>query len=78
MEICLFPATLQSWTGEVLMVGMFEGKMEERLNELETLCKGSLMQSLEKQMFKGKSGEIATVQLLQNKLNLLVLSLIHI
>ena len=73
MEICLFPATLQSWTGDVLMVGMFEGKMEERFNELETVCKGSLMQSLEKQMFKGKSGEIATVQLLQNKPNLLVL-----
>jgi len=73
MEICLFPATLQSWTGDVLVVGMFEGDMEDRLNDLEKRCGGSLAQRLEQKMFTAKSGEIANFQLLQSNPSQLVI-----
>ncbi|HGY5539232.1 MAG TPA: leucyl aminopeptidase [Prochlorococcus sp.] len=73
MEICLFPATLNSWTGDVLVVGMLEGDMEERLKDLEKRCGGSLEQSLKQKMFTAKSGEIASFQLLQSKPSQLVI-----
>ena len=58
MEITLSPASLQQWSGTVLISGVLQETLEEQLADLEKITGGSLQKRLESSGFKAKSGEI--------------------
>ena len=68
MQFSLSKASLQDWTGAVLVVGVLEGDPDNLLNQLSQKFGGSLERglerNLERQKFKGKTGDLATLHLL--------------
>ncbi|MFL0788860.1 MAG: M17 family peptidase N-terminal domain-containing protein, partial [Prochlorococcus sp.] len=64
MQFSLSTASLQDWTGAVLVVGVLEGDPGNLLNQLEQKFGGPLERNLKLQQFKGKTGDLATLQLL--------------
>ncbi|MFL0769967.1 MAG: leucyl aminopeptidase [Prochlorococcus sp.] len=64
MQFSLSTASLQDWKGAVLVVGVLAGDPGNLLNQLEQKCGGSLKRNLKLQQFKGKTGDLATLQLL--------------
>ncbi len=73
MKISLYPSGIKDWDGSVLILGIFQEKIEEQLNEIETSWKNSLLRRLKEQDFNAKKGEIATFQILNGSPNKLIL-----
>ncbi len=73
MQISLNSASLQNWTGNVLLVGLLEGNLEEQLSHLEKLCDGLLIKRLEKQEFSAKPGDFASFNFLKGNPEKLIL-----
>ncbi len=64
MQISLTPASLESWSGDVLALGLLESDLKENIPALEKLCGNSLEKSLQQKTFTGKEGDLAIFQLL--------------
>ncbi len=65
MEISLIPAGLDSWSGNVLIVGLIEGKTEEQLDAIDRRYDIQTKKVLTKLNFTPKLGKTSTFQLLE-------------
>ena len=73
MQFSHSPATLQTWTGSVLAVGVLEGDPQGVVAQLETRFERKITPWLEQRKFRGKTGEVASLQLLTSGLSSLVI-----
>ncbi len=73
MQFSHSPASVQTWTGRVMAVGLCEGEIDALVSELEGRLDLSISPWLEQQGFTGKAGDFASLQLLQPGLSNLVL-----
>ena len=73
MQFSHSPATLQTWTGSVLAVGLCEGDAQGLVSQLESRLDLSIQPWLETRRFSGKAGDIATLPVLKEGLTTLVL-----
>ena len=73
MQFSHSPATLQTWTGSVLAVGLCEGDGQGLVSQLESRLGLSIQPWLETRRFSGKAGDIATLPVLKEGLTTLVL-----
>ncbi|WP_320667092.1 leucyl aminopeptidase [Prochlorococcus sp. MIT 1307] len=64
MEISLNPSGIKNWDGSILILGLYEGKIEEQLNKYEHPHQETLVKELQKINFKAKTGEVTKFQLL--------------
>ena len=72
MQFSLSPASLESWTGSVLAVGLVESDASGLVEQLESRLELAIKPWLEQRRFKGKSGEVASLQVLKPGLSSLV------
>ena len=73
MQFSHSPATLQTWTGSVLAVGLCEGDAQGLVSQLESRLGLSIQSWLETRRFSGKAGDVATLPVLKEGLTTLVL-----
>ena len=69
MKISLSPATPEAWSGSVLALGILQDDPQGLVEAMEQRFNIELKEWLKQKPFTGKSGDLASVQLL---------SLIHI
>ena len=72
MQFSLSSASLESWTGSVLAVGLVESDASGLVEQLESRLELAIKPWLEQRRFKGKSGEVASLQVLKPGLSSLV------
>ena len=72
MQFSLSSASLESWTGSVLAVGLVESDASGLVEQLESRLVLAIKPWLEQRRFKGKSGEVASLQVLKPGLSSLV------
>ncbi len=65
MKFSSNPQKLKSWNGDVLFIGIIEDKSESALKLLEERYGNSITKNLFQKKFTGKSGQIATFNLLK-------------
>ncbi len=73
MKVSTTTDTLQSWEGTSLIIGLIEGALEQKLNQLERRIGESLSESLKNKAFNAKSGEILSFQLFHGPFKKLIL-----
>ncbi len=73
MKISLNSEGLKDWDGSVLLLGIFQGDLEDQLKPLEIPNKSCLLSKLKEHSFNGKAGEIASFELLKSTSNKLIL-----
>ena len=72
MQFSLSSASLESWTGSVLAVGLVESDTSGLVEQLESRLELAIKPWLEQRRFKGKPGEVASLQVLKPGLSSLV------
>ena len=73
MQVSLNPSNLKGWQGEVLVVGIEEGRLEEQIIHLEPLCDNSLSTRLCQENFTAKAGQVSKFHLFKGSPQKLVL-----
>ena len=73
MQFSHSPATLQTWTGSVLAVGLCEGDSQGLVSQLESRLGLAITPWLASRRFQAKAGEVASLQVLKEGLTSLVL-----
>ncbi len=73
MKISITSTPLQDWSGDVLIVGLFEEQLEKQLTQLDKHLSEPIQRVLEVENFKAKSGEISSFHLTQNGLRKIIL-----
>ena len=72
MQFSLSQATLQTWNGSVLAVGLVEDGASGLVEQLESRLELAIQPWLEQQRFKGKPGDVVSLQVLKPGLSSLV------
>ena len=72
MEISLNPISIQEWSGSLMLVGLFEEKLEDQLLDFKSINKESLAKHLIAEEFKGKEGELTNLCVLGNDLKKII------
>ncbi|MGC6483190.1 MAG: leucyl aminopeptidase [Synechococcus sp.] len=72
MQFSLSVATLQTWTGSVLAVGLMESDASGLVEQLESRLGLAIKPWLEQRRFKGKPGDVASLQVLNADLSTLI------
>ena len=73
MQFSHSPASVQTWTGRVMAVGLCEGEINPVVSELEDRFGLAITPWLEQRGFTGKAGDLASLPVLTSELSTLVM-----